>query len=130
MGRVERVGLRILAAFAFLIATTVLRVAGIGGAEWLLKRIQARRTATNDVEQSRELAATVDHALYYFDHPSLCLSRSLALTMVLRLCGVDATMVTGIRPVPLKGHAWVEVGHSVVNDDPRVGQIYLPLSRF
>jgi len=48
----------------------------------------------------------------------------------LRMCGVDATMVTGIRPVPPKGHAWVEVGHSVVNDDPRVGQIYLPLSRF
>jgi hypothetical protein len=55
------------------------------------------------------------------------MSRSLALTLLMRVRGLPARLIVAVRPVPLMGHAWVEVDDEVVNDDPRVRRFYQQL---
>ena len=58
-----------------------------------------------------------------------CMHRSLALQRVLARRGVVATLQIGLgrRPRLLPGHAWLEIGGAVVNDDPDVVARYAPL---
>ncbi|HEV3089034.1 MAG TPA: lasso peptide biosynthesis B2 protein [Candidatus Elarobacter sp.] len=51
--------------------------------------------------------------------PDDCLARSLALFRFLRLAGVPAAHVIGVRRIPFEAHAWVEVdGRPVLDDSP------------
>ncbi len=75
------------------------------------------------------LCHAVDLACVFYFRQVLCLQRSAATAMVLKRHGWKAEMVIGAQTLPLKSHAWVEVDHVVVNDNPYVTEIYQVLER-
>lgn len=79
----------------------------------------AKRT-TRDASDIVKLCQAIDMARLWYPKKIQCLPFSAMTTCLLRCCGVDAKMVTGIQKEPFKGHAWVEVDQIVVNDKPKV----------
>jgi len=82
-----------------------------------------RMPERNELQQERTLKMMIEAmnlAVRHYPKHTLCLQRSAALTCLLRSCGVPAQMVIACRRIPFKGHAWVEVNGTVVNDNPRV----------
>ncbi|HEU4559064.1 MAG TPA: lasso peptide biosynthesis B2 protein [Longimicrobium sp.] len=77
----------------------------------------------------RETAAAVDRArIYYFKH-AWCLQRAAATVCYLRLRGVRAELVIGVRKIPFFAHAWTEVEGTVVNEAPAVRARYQEITR-
>jgi hypothetical protein len=58
-----------------------------------------------------------------------CLHRSLALKRVLARRGAHARLRIGVKPRPelLPGHAWLELGGAIINDDAERVRRYVPL---
>lgn len=116
---------RLAATGLFALASLSVRAFGVSAAYWYTRRLKplgkGGRSAPADVSR---LVTLVDGGAQLLHHASWCLSRSLALTLMLRLRGIPARLVLGVRPVPLMGHAWVEVSGEVVNDDPKVLKFY------
>lgn len=75
------------------------------------------------------LCTAVDRAATYYFKRAWCLQRSATTTCLLRLRGVPAEMVIGVKKIPFYAHAWVEVGGRVVNDHPMIQQRYTVLER-
>lgn len=71
-----------------------------------------------------EICAAVENACVWYPRKALCLQRSAVTTCLLRLEGVPAQMIIGVREMPFLAHAWVEVNGSVVNDWPKVNSFY------
>jgi hypothetical protein len=67
-----------------------------------------------DVEHTICDAVLLATCLYW--KPVLCLQRSFCVTILLRRCGVAASLVIGFRPMPFLAHAWVAVDRRIVND--------------
>lgn len=78
------------------------------------------KQTTLDTSDIATLCGTIDTARLWYPRKIQCLPFSAMTTCLLRCCGVDAKMVTGIQQDPFNGHAWVEVDQTVVNDKPRV----------
>jgi Transglutaminase-like superfamily len=76
---------------------------------------------------TQEICAAVDMASIWYWKEVLCLQRSAATACLLKRYGVPAQMVIGAQQMPLKAHAWVEVGGLVVNDKSYVREIYAVL---
>jgi hypothetical protein len=59
-----------------------------------------------------------------------CMHRSLALQRMLARRGTAARLCIGIgrRPNLFPGHAWLECGGTVINDDPELVARYAPLT--
>ena len=54
----------------------------------------------------------------FFPGRAVCLEQSIALFLVLRKLGQDATLRIGVQPYPFLAHAWVEHrGQPVLEDD-------------
>jgi hypothetical protein len=77
----------------------------------------------------RKICAAMDIASIFYWKEVLCLQRSSATTCLLRHHGVPAQMVIGVRQMPFKAHAWVEVGGEVVNDRPYISSTYRSLDK-
>lgn len=71
-----------------------------------------------------QVCSAVEHACVYYPKQALCLQRSAVTACILKLYGVDALMMIGLRPYPFLGHAWVEVNGCVVNDWRGVTSFY------
>jgi hypothetical protein len=65
----------------------------------------------------------------FYWKPVRCLQRSAVTASVLRIYGIDATVVIGYRPAPLYSHAWVEVEGRVVGGSPAYQRKLCPLAR-
>ncbi|HWS72966.1 MAG TPA: lasso peptide biosynthesis B2 protein, partial [Thermoanaerobaculia bacterium] len=87
-------------------------------------------------ERGQSKACDVDRIVAAFAsvsarHPlsTNCLHRSLALKRVLARRGAHARLRIGVRPRPelLPGHAWLELGGAVINDDAERVRGYVPL---
>lgn len=72
---------------------------------------------------------SVRAASLYIPHRAMCLERSAALTLMLRLAGVPAVFCVGCRLTPFGGHAWVEVDGRPINQHIDVHGRFLVLSR-
>lgn len=70
------------------------------------------------------VCSAVNHACAFYPKKVLCLQRSFVTACLARSCGVAAEMVIGAQTVPFKAHAWVELNGQVVNENPRVQEIY------
>lgn len=81
------------------------------------------------IPSSAELCHAVDLACVFYFKQVLCLQRSAATTLLLRLHGWDAEMVIGAQVVPFKSHAWVEIRGVIVNDKPYMLDMYQVLER-
>lgn len=60
--------------------------------------------------------------------PASCLTRSIALSRVLRRRGTDAAVRIGVRTADnrVEAHAWVEIDGRPVNDEVAVTRAYAP----
>jgi hypothetical protein len=84
----------------------------------------ARREA-----QVRQICQAVDLACIWYWKEVRCLQRSAAACCLLRRYGIAAEMVIGIRQLPFRAHAWVEVEGHVVNDRTYMPEVYTVLDR-
>ncbi len=77
-----------------------------------------------------ESCAAVDRARMYYFKRAWCLQSAAATMGLLRLRGVKADFVIGVRKVPFLAHAWTEVGQQVVmNDRPGLHTLYTEIAR-
>jgi hypothetical protein len=86
--------------------------------------------ATDRGERVASACAAVERArTWYFKH-AWCLQSAAAAVCYLRLRGVHAELVIGVRKVPFMAHAWAEVdGRPVNNLEPRMESIYRVIAR-
>ena len=75
------------------------------------------------------ICKAVDLACVWYPKPVLCLQRSAATTCLLRKHGIAASLAIGVRQLPFRAHAWVEVAGVVVNDKNYMPEIYAVLER-
>lgn len=73
--------------------------------------------------------AAMDRARVYYFKRAWCLQRAAATVCLLRLRGVRAELVIGVRKIPFAAHAWTEVEQVVVNDQRWVRTTYAEVSR-
>jgi hypothetical protein len=102
------------------------------GFDALIKKVERWPVAApykTDPEQCRRVCAMVNRAQVYYPKKAMCLQHSAVVTCLLRRKGVPAEMVLAAQEFPPKGHAWVEVEGTVVNDKPSVREIYRTLRR-
>jgi hypothetical protein len=74
-----------------------------------------------------EICSSVQRACVWYPKQALCLQRSAVTTCLLRIHGIVAETIVGVRPMPFMAHAWVEVNGAVVNDWPGVKSFYCSL---
>ena len=106
----------------------LLRSEGLAGVQRALRKQKVRQHATS-VGSEVAVCRAVDIASVFYLKPVLCLQRSAVASIMLRRCGHGAEMVIGAQVCPLKSHAWVEIGHVVVNDKPYMREIYREMVR-
>ena len=123
----------VLIAFAGLFAfDLLLRWRGF---EALIKKVENWPTTkphkmdANTAGTCRHVCAMVNRAQVYYPKKAMCLQHSAVVTCLLRREGVPAEMVLAAQEFPPKGHAWVEVDGSVVNDFRQVKTRYRELRR-
>jgi transglutaminase-like putative cysteine protease len=128
----ESLGERVVAAVAWgglLAVDLFLRVAGFERFYKALRDCPTLGRPPKDPDAVLRICAAVDRAAtYYFKH-AWCLQRSAAAVCLLRLRGVAAELVIGVRKMPFAAHAWVEVDGQVLNNSPIVKESYVELDR-
>jgi hypothetical protein len=111
--------LRVVAAWLLLaLADVALRLAGFHRFHRLVHRCPVLRPAPAGVHLplAQQSYAAVDRARTYYFKRAWCLQRAAAAVCLLRLRGVPAEMVIGVRKIPFYAHAWGEVDGVVVGD--------------
>jgi hypothetical protein len=74
--------------------------------------------------------AAVERARAWYVRRAWCLQAAGAAVMLLRLRGVDAQLVIGVRKMPFLAHAWVELdGEVLLNDERHLRRMYRELVR-
>jgi hypothetical protein len=77
-----------------------------------------------------QICTAVDTACVLYPKQALCLQRSSVTACLLKIRGIPARLVIGVRPMPFLAHAWVEVNGSIINDWAGVKKLYQPLAVF
>lgn len=90
----------------------------------------AQGGAVTDAARARAVSDAVDAGLAMLPVASTCLRRSLTLMRELHRLALAATLHIGVRDVDgtIEAHAWVQVGPSVVNDEPDLVATYVELA--
>jgi hypothetical protein len=128
--RSVRGALRVLVAWCLLVLVDVaLRAGGFHRFYRMMQWWPTLRAGDAAPERVSAICAAIARArIYYFKH-AWCLQRSAAAVCFLRLRGVPAELVIGVRKIPFYAHAWAEVGGTVVNDQPTVRTLYPEMVR-
>ena len=104
--------------------------------EWSIRnhdfrRIYARVGSTAVAQQAvsasnspERICRAVDLACVWYWKPVLCLQRSAASCCLLKMYGFAGQLVIGVRQIPFRAHAWVELSGAIVNDKPYVRTMY------
>jgi hypothetical protein len=77
-----------------------------------------------------QVCGAVEIGCVWYPRRTMCLQRSVVTTCLLRCHGIPARMIIGARPMPFLSHAWVEANGSVVNDWPKVKNVYQMLASY
>lgn len=78
---------------------------------------------------AEQTCAAVDMACIWYWKEVRCLQRSAVAACLLKRYGIKADLVIGVRQMPFKAHAWVEVDGQVVNDRPYMSEMFGVLDR-
>jgi Transglutaminase-like superfamily/Coenzyme PQQ synthesis protein D (PqqD) len=111
------------------IADAILKIDGFSSLHRTVKKWKLAVNKSSDAEMIVKGCATVDRACTWHPKQELCLQRSAVAACLLRSLGVPAEMVIGVHKMPFYGHAWVEVGGTVVNDHENVQKFFHVLCR-
>jgi hypothetical protein len=116
----------IAVAWCLLVAYELPRLCGFGVLYAVIRRVPTRRLLWFAPDEARAVRAVAVATALYVKRVH-CLQRSAALTVLLRMLGVQARLVIGFRPTPLDSHAWVEIDGRIVNDRPQYQRRFLVL---
>lgn len=75
-------------------------------------------------EMCQQVCTAVDRAQVFLFTQAMCLQRSIVITRLLVMQGLNAETVIAAHLMPFKSHAWVEVNGEVVSDSPNVQRYY------
>ncbi|CAH0357113.1 hypothetical protein SPH9361_04762 [Sphingobium sp. CECT 9361] len=78
----------------------------------------------------RQTAAAFAKISPFFTNSRACLTRSLALVDRLTARRLGAALIIGVKAAPFSAHAWVQAGHTVLNDSFDVVREYSPIAKF
>jgi len=97
----------------------------------LHEKVRGYHTAEKSLspDSIQKICTAVDIACIWYWKEVLCLQRSAATACLLKAFGVPAEMVIGVRQLPFRAHAWVEVNGHVVNDKSYVREMYAVLDQ-
>lgn len=97
----------------------------------LYEKVRACATKQTDVSLGTvaRVCSAVDLACVLYWKEVQCLQRSAVATYMLKRKGIPARMIIGVRQLPFRAHAWVEVDGHVVNDRPYVREMYTVLDQ-
>lgn len=100
---------------------------------WVIRRLQRRKPARDaevEVEVERVQRAVDDVRRFYPDRKNEdCLPRALAIFYRLRLSGLPAELLIGVKRYPFRAHSWVECQGRVIGDRESVREFFTPLKR-
>jgi hypothetical protein len=111
-----------LAAFDFILSLLSLKALCSVVRAWPAKSIDSPGS-----RRIGNICKAVEKACVWYPKKALCLQRSAVTACLLRNAGVPARLTIGVRPMPLRAHAWVEVDGCPVNDWPKVKTFYRAL---
>lgn len=97
-----------------------------------LRRLMRQRLSTGqaDAAQAAAVSVAVDAGLGMVPVAATCLRRSMTLLRELERLNLAGTLTVGVRRAggAVEAHAWVQVGDTVVNDDPALVQTYVQIA--
>lgn len=107
-----------------------LRVLGLRRFQILLQRGRPPIARGLSFDEIVNIAVLVNVAVRQLPFTATCLTRSLLLVWMLRRRGVATQLRIGVRLTQgaLDAHAWVEYTGIPVNDDPDVGEQFVPFT--
>jgi len=92
---------------------------------------RTRQSISADANHSiQQISSIVDLACVWYPFRVLCLQRSAATACLLKQHGFAARMIVGVKRLPFRAHAWVEVGDEVVNDKPYVREMFTIIDKW
>jgi hypothetical protein len=111
---------------------------GLAAVQRWVAGFRPRSTPIPSPENVRRIASLVGATARHLPFPSTCLTRSIALVLMLKKQGIESQLRIGVRKegAALAAHAWVEFAGVPVNDTLDVAQRFamfsepLPLSAF
>jgi hypothetical protein len=115
-----------------LAADLVLRFAGFNRLYRMLAWWPTSGTCDDSTRATRcaAICRAVQRARVYYPKYAWCLQAAAACTCLLRICGIRAVTVVGVRRVPFFAHAWVEVDEEIVfNDMARLRELHAVIAR-
>ena len=116
-----------ITAWSFLVLTefvgTIARFRGLGV---LARRSPVMRFPRRDLSI---LASGINTAFAFYTHERLCLPRAIVSCCTLRAHGISASVVIGVKQMPFKAHAWVEIDDVPFNERHRTRE-YAVIERF
>lgn len=121
-----RLGLLVRAFWALLAFDVKARLGGFAAVRGWVERPSVGRAGVISVA---EVLNAVERACAWYPKTAACLQRSAALTRLLTQGNIAAELVIGVQKFPFRSHAWVEVNGEVINDRPRVREVYKPIAR-
>lgn len=80
--------------------------------------------AVSATDSPERICHAVDLACVWYWKPVLCLQRSAATCCLLKMYGFTAQLVIGVRQIPFRAHAWVELSGAIVNDKAYIRTMY------
>lgn len=114
---------------ALLLVDGVMKLSGFRRFHRLVERFPTLGSASRPDPTIQRVCTAVDRAATLYFKRAWCLQRSATVACLLRLRGIPAELVFGVRKMPFYGHAWVELGGRVLNDSPIVQTRYTVLER-
>ena len=108
------------AYLGLLVSDAVLKILGFSRFHAMVRRIPTRPAVRSRPAAAQRIVRSVDRASAFYFKRAWCLQRSAVTVALLRLAGLPARLVIGVRRVPFYAHAWAELDGRVANDQPAV----------
>ena len=129
-GRISTASWMVLAYLSLILTDCFLKGCGFARFYQAVRSWPCERVSINRQQSDTDaIVAVVNRAAAYYLKRAWCLQRSAVTTCLLRLRGIPAELVIGVRELPFMAHAWVEVAGEVVNDRAIVQSFYQEIER-
>jgi hypothetical protein len=127
---VDELGFLFSSARTSAIVWVRLQSTGLAAVQRWVKKMRLQEPCNPTPEEVQRLASLMNAAARYLPLPATCLTRSIALVILLKKRGIKSQLRIGVRKAgaSLDAHAWVEYAGIPVNDTSDVAQRYAMFS--